>query len=61
MAVLQLSKFLQNAGYDIRAIRYPTVAKGQERLRICIHYQHTKKQLDDLIKNLRMYMKKVTI
>ena len=61
MVVLQLSKFLQNAGHDIRALRYPTVAKGQERLRICIHYNHTKKQLDDLIKNLRMYMKKVTI
>ena len=59
--VLKLAKFLQNKGYDIKAIRYPTVAKGQERLRICIHYNHTKKQLDDLIKNLRTYIKKVTI
>ncbi len=60
-AALKFAKFLQNKGYDIKALRYPTVAKGQERLRICIHYNHTKKQLDDLIKNLRTYIKKVTI
>ena len=60
-AVLKLAKVLQNKGYDIRAIRYPTVAKGQERLRICIHYEHTKKQLKGLIKSLRIYMEKVKI
>ena len=60
-AVLKFAKFLQNKGYDMRAIRYPTVAKGQERLRVCIHYEHTKKQLNDLIKNLKRYMQKVKI
>lgn len=58
-AVLKFARFLQNKGYDIRAIRYPTVARGQERLRICIHYKHTKKQLDDLIKSLKIYMEKM--
>ena len=57
-AVLKLSQYLQKVGYDIKAIRYPTVAKGQERLRICIHYEHTKKQLDELIIHLKKCMKK---
>ena len=56
--VLSAQKSLQKKGYDIRAIRYPTVPKGKEKLRICIHYNHTytrlKKltfDLKDLIKN----------
>ncbi len=28
---------LQNAGFDVRPILNPTVAKGSERLRICLH------------------------
>ena len=43
-----LQKMLQKKGYDIRAIRYPTVPKGTERLRICIHYNHSLKQLKEL-------------
>lgn len=45
---LQMEKALQKNGYDIRAIRYPTVPRGKERLRICIHYNHTYKQLENL-------------
>ena len=54
-SVLATSSLLQKKGYDIRAIRYPTVAKGGERLRICIHYNHTKKQLNELINLLKKY------
>ena len=46
---LAYEQFLQKKGYDIRAIRYPTVPKGQESLRICIHYNHTKEQLKKLV------------
>ena len=32
---------LQNHGLDVRAIRSPTVAKGSERIRICLHSFNT--------------------
>ncbi len=55
-SALAIEKTLQKKGYDIRAIRYPTVAKGKERLRICIHYNHTYKQLKELIHVLKLLL-----
>ena len=56
-SALQMEKKLQKAGYDIRAIRYPTVPRGKERLRICIHYNHTLKQLEKLTGILKQIVK----
>ena len=36
---------LQNAGLDIRPIVSPTVPKGKERLRICLHEFNTKEEI----------------
>ena len=55
---LSIQKSLQEKGYDIRAIRPPTVPKGKERLRICIHYNHTYTQLKNLTYELKNLMKK---
>ena len=52
---LHCAQYLQKKGYDIRAIRYPTVPQGQELLRICIHYNHTKKQLKSLATHLNRW------
>jgi 8-amino-7-oxononanoate synthase len=35
--VLALSAQLAAAGYDLKAVRAPTVAEGTERLRCCLH------------------------
>ena len=43
---------LQTAGFDIRPILSPTVPKGTERIRICLHTFNTNKQLTLLTKNL---------
>ena len=45
---LKLASFLRRGGYDVRAIRFPTVPKSQERLRVCIHYNHSMKDLKAL-------------
>lgn len=42
---LEISAALQNAGILIPAIRYPTVAKGQARLRASLMATHTREQL----------------
>lgn len=42
---LEISAKLQNAGILIPAIRYPTVAKGQARLRASLMAKHTREQL----------------
>ena len=45
---LACERYLQQKGLHVRAIRWPTVPKDQARLRICLHYNHTYKQLREL-------------
>jgi 8-amino-7-oxononanoate synthase len=49
-AVKQLAEKVQKNGFDVRPILSPTVPKGEERLRICIHGFNTKEQIDGLLK-----------
>ena len=51
-AIKQLALHLQENGLDIRAILYPSVPKGLERLRISLHAFNTMDQLNQLIKLL---------
>lgn len=47
-----LAKKVQSFGYDVRAILSPTVPKGEERLRICLHSYNTKEQVSGLLECL---------
>jgi len=44
----QIALQIQQAGFDVRAILYPTVAKGKERIRICIHSFNTRQEVTKL-------------
>lgn len=44
---------LQKEGFDIRAIRYPTVPKERTGLRISIHANHDTRKVDQLCKSLK--------
>lgn len=53
------SDLLQQAGFDVRAILSPTVPKGKERLRICLHAFNTIDEITALTtlinKNISVY------
>lgn len=51
-AVTQLAEKLQQHGIDARPIRFPTVPKGAERIRICLHSFNTKPEIEKLFQVL---------
>lgn len=54
---MKLSLHLLEIGFDIRAIKSPTVSKGEERLRICIHAFNTQDEILRLCNLLNAYFK----
>ena len=57
-ACRQAAAYLQAAGYAIMPILSPTVAEGNEQLRICLHSFNTEKEIEGLVNRLRHYLKK---
>lgn len=52
----ELSNFLQNSGMDVRPVLSPTVAKGSERLRICLHSFNTKNEIKLLTNTINSFL-----
>ena len=50
---LSMSKALLEKGFFVGAIRSPTVPKGTERLRITLSANHTKKQIEQLLTQIK--------
>lgn len=48
---------LQLRGFDIKAILHPTVEKGKERIRICIHSFNTAEEIKSCVKSLEELIK----
>jgi 8-amino-7-oxononanoate synthase len=55
--VIQASKELTNKGFDVRAIKSPTVKEGSERLRICLHSTNSRNEITNLTKELNALFK----
>lgn len=51
-AVKAASLTLANFGYDVRALMSPTVQRGHERLRICLHAYNSSTEVEGLIEAL---------
>ena len=58
-AAVQVMAGLKQRGFYISAIRYPTVARGQARLRITLMSTHTFEELASLAENLAECMQKL--
>lgn len=56
--VKKMAKNLQEKGFDTRPILNPTVAKGKERLRICLHVFNTEKEVKLLCAAVNTYFDK---
>ncbi len=52
--LLHLCQQLQEKGFFVLPIRYPTVAEHEERIRICLHSFNTQQQIKDLFTTLKM-------
>lgn len=51
----QLANYFQRNGFNIKAILHPTVPKGKERLRICLHSYNTKSEINQFFELLENF------
>jgi len=51
--VKNIAGLIQKDGFDVRPILSPTVPKGKERLRICLHAFNTEEEINDLLISLK--------
>ena len=56
--VMDLEADLLADGYLVKGIRYPSVARGEERLRICLHAFNTLEEVDGLCGSLRRHLER---
>ena len=54
--VKDVAEGLRNRGFDVKAVLSPTVKKGTERLRVCIHQHNTKEQIESLANAINAIM-----
>ncbi|KAI8077709.1 pyridoxal phosphate-dependent transferase [Halteromyces radiatus] len=53
--VRALASYLNQLGFIVKPICSPTVPKGQERVRICLHGHNTVSQVDDLVQSIHTF------
>jgi len=46
----ELAESLRSRGFAVKAILSPTVAKGEEGIRICLHSYNTKEEISEMVK-----------
>ena len=51
--VKKIASLVQKDGYDVRPILSPTVPKGKERIRICLHAFNTETEVSGLLVSLK--------
>ena len=60
-STLLIADRMQKAGYDLRAIRPPTVAPGTSRLRISITLHVSEQEISEMINTLKITLTELGI
>lgn len=55
--VKKAAKTLQEKGFNVKAILSPTVPKGSERLRVCLHSFNTEDEIQNMVKHLATFLR----
>ena len=55
--VKNVSGLLVDSGFDVRPVLSPTVKKGKERIRICIHTFNTENEIINLANEIKKHLK----
>ncbi|MDA7716993.1 aminotransferase class I/II-fold pyridoxal phosphate-dependent enzyme, partial [bacterium] len=54
--VKKVAFYIQKKGFDIKPILSPTVAKGKERLRFCLHSYNSKEEISEVLELLTTFV-----
>jgi 8-amino-7-oxononanoate synthase len=57
---ISVCQYLRNVGFDVYAIRSPTVTKGKERIRIILHAHNNEDEVSALMKMLVVALKQLS-
>lgn len=52
----ELAAFCQAAGFVVRAVMHPTVPRGTERVRICLHAGNTHEEIDAFVSRVETWL-----
>jgi 8-amino-7-oxononanoate synthase len=52
----ELAKYCQDAGFVVRAVVPPTVPKGTERVRVCLHAGNTEAEISSLVDRVQEWV-----
>ncbi|WP_375581205.1 pyridoxal phosphate-dependent aminotransferase family protein [Marivirga tractuosa] len=54
-STVEFADYLNQSGFDIRPILSPTVPKGKERVRICLHAFNSEEEITNLCQHINQY------
>ncbi|MCT4697703.1 aminotransferase class I/II-fold pyridoxal phosphate-dependent enzyme [Tenacibaculum haliotis] len=54
--VKSVAKNLKEKGFDVKPILSPTVTKGEERLRFCLHSYNSKQEITNILEHLAIFV-----
>lgn len=59
--VKKIALLVQADGFDVRPILSPTVPKGKERIRICLHTFNSEEEIDRLLSSVKKHVTLMTV